>query len=108
MDSMFYFVNPEDHKEILSIFHYHLRFTAGEVTCQVNTNCAGTIQVCDHYNTDNFDMSYMWFMDALNDTLTVVIRLQLVPYMTGPEQFHPFLAQEGAELRATDSHILSC
>ena len=90
---MFYFANPEDNKEILSIFHYHLRFTAGEVTCQMNTNCAGTIQVYDHYNTDNFDMSYVWFMDALNDTLMVDTRLQLVPYMTGPELFMTIVSE---------------
>ena len=35
MDSVFYFVNPTDNTDRLSIFNFHSQFTASEVTHQV-------------------------------------------------------------------------
>ena len=85
MDSVFYFVNPTDNTDRLSIFNFHSRFTASEVTRQVKENHSN--YTYDKYDTDNLDMSYVWLMDALDDTLKIAIRPQLVPNMSGPELF---------------------
>ena len=91
MDSVFYFVNPTDNTDRLSIFNFHSRFTASEVTRQVKENHSNNTY--DKYDTDNLDMSYVWLMDALDDTLKIAIRPQLVPNMSGPELFMTIVSE---------------
>jgi len=85
MDSVFYFVNPADATERLSILSYHSRFTGPEVTSQIVANRAATVY--DKYDDANLKMSYVWLCNALDETLLATIRPQFSERMTGPELF---------------------
>ena len=85
MDSVFYFVNPADTTERLSILSFHSRFTTAEVTNQLVMNRAnGTY---DKFDEANLKMSYVWLSNALDETLLAAVRPQFREKMTGPELF---------------------
>ena len=85
MDSVFYFVNPADVTERLSILSYHSRFTTAEVTNQLAANRASSTY--DKYDEANLKMSFVWLSNALDETLLAAVRPQFRDKMTGPELF---------------------
>ena len=91
MDSVFYFVNPTDTTERLSILSYHSRFTLAEVTNQIMTNrTSGTY---DKFDEANLKMSYVWLTNAVDDTLLAAVRPQFHENMTGPEVFMMLISE---------------
>lgn len=91
MDSVFYFLNPTDATEQLSIFTYHSRFTKIEVELQVQTRIAGNTY--DHYDVENLELSRDWLMNALDETILTTIRPQILESMTGPELYMLILSE---------------
>ena len=85
MDSVFYFVNPSDTTERLSILSYHSRFTTAQVTSQLTANRNNSTY--DKFDEANLKMSYVWLMNSLDDTLLSAVRPQFHDKMTGPELF---------------------
>ena len=85
MDSVFYFLNPSDPTERLSIIAYHARFTTSEIMTQLTMNFANNMY--DKYDGANLKMSHTWLINSLDETLLASIRPQFHDNMTGPELF---------------------
>ena len=74
MDSIFYFINPANDKERLSILTYHSRFSGPQITSQIQDS--REYEIYDQFDEANLKMSYVWFLNALDETLLSAIRPQ--------------------------------
>jgi hypothetical protein len=81
MDSVFYFKDPSDDKEMRSIFLFHSRFTKD----YIKNETIKMEKIYDKFDLANLATSKAWLLASLDDTLKASIRPQMVPKLTGPE-----------------------
>ena len=90
MDSIFCLSDPCNHGSMLSLFQYHSRFTKTDVFDEVkdkNQSQNTGHGSYDKWDRQNLEMSKVWLLDSLGDTLKAALHPQLLPHLTGPDVY---------------------